>query len=524
MKSYFKVLIEKSGIKNFISKNSYSIILGTLIIIGLLLRLKFLAKMGSFCFDEMASITIANFDFPKILEYFAIENNPPLHFLYLHFWIKIFGDGETVVRISSLIFGLLAIPLTYLVGKEIFSKKTGLIAAIFSTISFWQIYYSVEARMYPMFLFLSLTSIYFFWKTLKENKKKFKFFYFISSFLLIYTHLFGWLVIIFQNLFFFIYRKYYKPTKSFFYKANLALIAIFSVWLIPKFLSIIHQPVLQGWYFKNQITPLNIFQVLEKNIGIISINKFLHLFVYLAIAVLIITNFILLVRQNRDARSVFCLPNTKKYLFVFLWIVIPVFLSYFANLMISKYLIFIGPATHLLIAQSIININKSKKNILLIAVIIFLILFIGILPSITRTNKLYCWDQMAEYISREEKVSDKIIIHSFVDILEFRKYYKGDAPYEGFYIFKSNDNLEKAIIKYNWNQTFKRSDFSAIDNKLNIMTKGHKRIFLIDSIIPQFDPENLVIEWFAKNNWRLIEKKVFNSRSKLYIWLWEKIE
>ncbi|MEA2064871.1 MAG: glycosyltransferase family 39 protein [Patescibacteria group bacterium] len=486
-----------------------------------------LSRMGSFYFDEMASVTIANFNFPEILEYFVIENNPPLHFLYLHFWIKIFGDGEIAVRISSLIFGLLAIPLTYLVGKEIFSKKTGLIAAAFMAISPGLIYFSVEARMYSMLLSLSLFSIYFYWKILKENKKISKLFYVFSSILLIYSHFFGYLVIIFQNIFFFVYRKNYQHIKIFFYKINIILIIVFSFWFIPKFLTLVYLPVSQGWYFAMTTSLLNIFSTFEEIIGITHNNRFLHAFCFLLIFALIITDFILFIKQWKKNNYTFGLTCQHRYFFVYLWIIIPVFLSYIGNLMISKYLIFITPALYLLIAQAIVSINLKLRirKVVLMTVVVFIMLFIAILPRMIIKNKIYYWDEVADYISFKEKSGDKIILHSFVDILEFRRYFKANAPYEGFYIFNDeNDDLEKIIIKHNWNHGFINNDIAVISDKLNIMTKNYKRIFLIDSIIPTFDPHDFVVNWFPKNNWRLIERKMFNYKLKPCVWIWEKID
>ena len=45
--------------------------------------------------------------------------------------MKAFGDGELAVRIPSIIAGTLAIPALYLLGRELYDRRTGLVAAAF---------------------------------------------------------------------------------------------------------------------------------------------------------------------------------------------------------------------------------------------------------------------------------------------------------------------------------------------------------------------------------------------------------
>lgn len=508
-------------------KNRYFLAITSIILIGLIIRLKFLSNMGSYWFDEMAAITIAKFNFPKILDYLAIENNPPLSYLYLHFWIKFLGDGELTTRISSLIFGIASIPLTYFVGKEIFSRKTGLIASLFLTLSFFPIYYSVEARMYSLLLLLALSSVYFYWKILKENKRKYWIFYALSSVLLVYTHLFGWLIIIFQNAFFLLYSKRYLFIKNNLYKTDFILIFFFLPWLVPKLYSLINMPVAQGWYFVNNVEPNDIFITINELLLLNNINRNMALANLLLFVALIITSFITFLKSSPKNTFTFELKLEKEKVFLILWIVIPIFIAYNLNLLIPKYLIFIGPPFYFLIAEGIINL-KLKQFSQILTIIISLILFISAWTAWTTAiynNRLYFWDTLAGYIQNNEKPGDKIIIHSFMDTLEIRRYYKGKAPYEGFYIFDDNSEteLEKLIIKHNWNNYIgSKNDITGASNKLKIITNGYKRIFLVDSDI-LLDPNNFVVTWFQQNNWRLIEKKEFKHSTKPIVWVWEKI-
>lgn len=508
-------------------KNHYLIAICAITIMGLLLRLKFLPNMGSFWFDEMASITIARFNFPKILEYFVIENNPPLSFIYLHFWIKLFGEKENIVRISSLIPSIVAIPATYLIGKEIFSKKTGLIAALLMSLSFFQIYYSAEARMYPLFQFLALCSIYFFWKILNnEDRKRNWIFYAISSLLLIYTHTFAWTVIFFQIIFLFINRKDHAKIK------NKILIIIFFVfiffltWFIPKIQTTKFSNMANGWYFQTNSDILSsIIKIFTDLLYERTPYKFTEY--HLAVLIILLAISAFLTHEKNKKKLSFNLP--KPLLFIFLWIITPliIFFLFFPS-GLSKYVIFTSPALYLLIAQGIINLKLKFQISIPIILFISLVIFSNTFFNIKNDSKIFIWDKVAEYISQEENAEDKIIIHSFVSILEFKQYYKGKTPYEGFYMFENNDEFNKLIIKRNWNTAILEKDYQAVDKKMKIATDGYKRIFLVESNRPAIDPYDLVSKWFFENNWRFVKVEKFEIKNPIIdmrpkIWIWKKI-
>lgn len=493
---------------------------------GLIIRLLYLSKVGSYWFDEIASLIIARLDFPKIWEYLIMENNPPLSFLFLHFWIKLFGEGEKIVRISSLIFSIASIAATYFIGKEIFSKKTGLLAAFFMSLSFFQVFYSAEAKMYSLFQFLALCSIYFFWKVLNENKKINWIFYTASSLLLIYTHIFAWLILIFQNIFLLIYRKDYAKIKNKILAINLLILTFFFTWFIPKIQTFEFSDLTNAWYFKTNYNTLsNILSIGQRIIDLIyetAPNKLLELPLVILIILLGISAFLLHIKNNRNNEFTFLFHLTKPLLFVSLWMAIPLIMLFlFFPSGTSKYVIFVGPALYLLIARGINKLKLKPEIIISIILFISLAIFSNTFNNIKNTKQAYVWNKVAEYISKEEKPEDKIILHSFVGIFEFRQYYKGKNSYEGFYIFDNNDELDKMILRRNWNTVILEKDYPNVDKKMKTATSEYKRIFLIEKNQQTFDPYNLILKWFYKNNWHLIKTENFNNNDPIIL-IWGK--
>ena len=93
--------------------------------------------------------------------------HPPLYFIIAHYWYLL-GTSEFMLRFPSVVFGIAAIPMMYLVARRLFGNTAAGISALFIAISPFHIWYSQEARMYSLQVLLVLASTLFFlraWET-----------------------------------------------------------------------------------------------------------------------------------------------------------------------------------------------------------------------------------------------------------------------------------------------------------------------------------------------------------------------
>lgn len=149
------------------------IFLALLVLLGLELRVA-VANVPLW-YDEGHSVLVAIKDFPFGINEFLFTKDfqhTPFYFYFLHFWLKIFGGSEILMRMSSAIFGLATIPLTYIVGKKLYDKNVGIIAAVLTTVSPLLIYYSIEIRMYSMVVFFAVLSMNYLLDYDKNGDKK----------------------------------------------------------------------------------------------------------------------------------------------------------------------------------------------------------------------------------------------------------------------------------------------------------------------------------------------------------------
>ncbi|MFX0072855.1 MAG: glycosyltransferase family 39 protein, partial [Candidatus Hermodarchaeota archaeon] len=125
--------------------------------------------------DEAISIAIATSSNSSFWTKVIGDIHPPLYYIILRGWILIFGKSIFSVRLLSVLFSILTLPILYLIGKEIINENLGLIIIFLYSISPFSIFFANEVRSYSLIHFLFTLSLYFAIKCLKspENVKNY---------------------------------------------------------------------------------------------------------------------------------------------------------------------------------------------------------------------------------------------------------------------------------------------------------------------------------------------------------------
>ena len=128
--------------------------------IGALLRVFLLAAKGLWL-DEAFSVWLSSHNILDMLHWVvSVDQHPPLYYLLLHYWIALNGDTPYDVRMLSVLFGVAAIPVIYLIGKRISGPALGLAAAMLLALSPFHIRFAQETRMYTLLTFNAAVAIY----------------------------------------------------------------------------------------------------------------------------------------------------------------------------------------------------------------------------------------------------------------------------------------------------------------------------------------------------------------------------
>jgi mannosyltransferase len=136
----------------------------TVIVIGLVVAAAALRfwRIGhqSFWYDEAFTVVLVHRS-PSAM--FALlpktELTPPLYYSIAWVWVRIFGYGEAGLRSLSALAGVATVPAMYGAGKELISRRAGLIAAALVAFNPLLIWYSQEARSYSVLVLFATLSL-----------------------------------------------------------------------------------------------------------------------------------------------------------------------------------------------------------------------------------------------------------------------------------------------------------------------------------------------------------------------------
>jgi len=153
----------------------------------------------SLWFDEAASVRIVRQDFATMLASIKDDERiPPLHYLVLHVWVRVFAHAEWSVRLPSALAGVGAVWALYLLTRRLFGVVPALIAALLLAVAPFQIQYSQEARSYSLMLLMSLLSCWLFVRMFEETRPRTDGAFVLAGAAALYSHLYGLFTLIAQ--------------------------------------------------------------------------------------------------------------------------------------------------------------------------------------------------------------------------------------------------------------------------------------------------------------------------------------
>lgn len=128
-----------------------------MVVAGLVLR--FLMLRESAWGDEMSTLWIIRGN-----DFFGVvstvnsdaEISPPFYFLLAKISSWIFGQTPEGVRLPSLVAGVLAVPVFYLVGLKALGRRAALYATAIATVAPFLVYFSANARAYSVMILMLL--------------------------------------------------------------------------------------------------------------------------------------------------------------------------------------------------------------------------------------------------------------------------------------------------------------------------------------------------------------------------------
>ncbi|OGH82202.1 MAG: hypothetical protein A2469_03210 [Candidatus Magasanikbacteria bacterium RIFOXYC2_FULL_40_16] len=491
--------------KSFIKK-WYPLFL--ILILALALRIYLLINRGTFWFDENFSIHFSSIaSWTETIKYWVLETNPPLYTFFLRFYLSFINENnETLVRLPSLVFSTASIILLYIFAQKMFSRRAAITSATLLSISTLSLFISVEARVYSLLTFLTILSFYLFQKLAFDgklntygNNKQWILYFFVNLFLL-YAHLTGAVVLICQ----FIMLAAVKTRREKFwswFKMNLLAVGFYLVWLVPSVLNKMNLKLGTAWYFETNGDILNLLFAPIFNTIISGFQETLFFIVFIIIMYLLIRD--ISGEKHKDRKAL---------ILVSIWALLPPVLSAFLGVFVLKYIVIAYPALYLFYSYFLDKYVASNK---LFALIFAVILLISLPHTYLLVSKpIFSWRDITGYIEANENETTVTMV-PFMEALSFNKYYKGNRPVIGVYMYDDNLSLEERIVRYNWNLLETTDEHLQAWLFTNIERECATKVF---SIHPSDTFERLD-ETFLENGWTLdeVQKPYGLSLNNLYI-------
>lgn len=112
-------------------------------------------NVQSIWLDESATIILVRHGFWGMLSHLpASESAPPLYYIVVWAWTKVFGVGALSFRSFSALVGTITVPVMYAAGRRM-SPRVGVWAAALAAVNPAMYYYSQEARAYALLILFS---------------------------------------------------------------------------------------------------------------------------------------------------------------------------------------------------------------------------------------------------------------------------------------------------------------------------------------------------------------------------------
>jgi len=392
--------------------------------------------------DEPFTIFYSQADFLSLFEMLKTENNPPLFFILLHFWIKIFGISAFSVRFMPMIFSTLTALVICLTGKKFFSLRTGLVASLLFTFSNYHLLFAHEARVYSLFALLTSVSMFLFLQLIIRQDIRTIILLIAVNLMLLYSHFFGFYVLFIQMTSCFLIRELRTRVLKQYFVILLIVIVLYAPYLSVFFSRFWMSSTHGTWVPKPSISDLYNMVWRFSNVPVTTVCFLIILF----------AAFILYLTHRKKTES--CQTNSA---LVLIWFFLPYLfmflISFKIPMFLDRYMVFTSIGYYFLIAIAVSSLGKKRWVFYILSFTVVFLMAVSFNPQ--EDNKRRVKEVVQTVKSLKTKESVIVICPSWLDF-GFVYYYN-----QGY--FKDYKNLKRNLNK---DRVFSINNIDQIDTAL----------------------------------------------------------
>jgi len=476
-------------------------------IAALLYRLVGIVKPEGLWNDEYVSWAIAATPFSDgFIQAMKAQCHMPLYYFYLKTFMAWGGNGDLLLRLTSVLAGVLAVIVMYFTGKQK-DKKTGIIASAITAFSSFLIYYSQEVRLYSLLFLLSALSLLYFIRFVKTQNKTSLIGIILFDFLIMFTHTIGFVFIFLQliALTVLLFKEYKKQLLT----VWLGIFAL-GILVIPNILHIFTKSGISQWWGDFSISKICFLMtdyfspVLTNLVNAPDIFWYNHSFSFLVFTVIpaiIAIGFIIR-----------ALIKNKLNFALFIMAVCTVFILAIAAIMgklvfITKYTIEIYPILIFLMAAGVTEVRKPILKYFLLGIFFLLNLYYLTFSPVSapRMPRPQGHKIVAEILNNSKINDGDILLFEYYSPERFKKYidinkYKTYSINKGnFYEFLNKNSTYKSAAengKTEFKETFSGGpnillEYYLKTNILDNMQKNQSLYIIVNDSVALYTQEGM---------------------------------
>ncbi len=444
--------------------------------------------------DEAVSVLYASRGYGEMLRLASqIDVHPPLYYSLLYPWMMAVGEGEFAVRFLSLIFGLLSLPLVFILGRNLLSPEVGLVGAFMMAVNPFQIWFAQDARMYILSLTLTLASMLLFLKALKGERGYLWAAYTLVTILSLYSHYYGAFVLLAQGLFFLLWWPRHREMVAPWLLSQVVIGAALLPWLYLAFPNIVA--------YGGTGESVGFLTMVWRVLGAFSLGLTVEGWVRLLLSACFLP--LLALGLWSTARR-----SWYTFAFLALYALVPIFGVFIASrqrsLFTERYLVAISPAYYLLLGGGLAwgkgvlsrktgSVFFGAATLLILASSCYSLYGYHFLPQYAKSPD---WRSLARYLRDSQREGD-VVIQNHLD-QAFLYYYRGPSP---------------LVVLPRGSPP----DLEETEKRLEEIVARYRRIWLLPDPVGYTDPTGFVERWLDRRCYPEGEATISSLRLKLYL-------
>ncbi|HLZ30992.1 MAG TPA: glycosyltransferase family 39 protein [Chloroflexota bacterium] len=421
----------------------------------------------SLWYDEGISAFQLTRSFPDIVGAAALDTHPPLYYETLKAWADVFGSSELGLRSLSAVCGLLAVVLTWLIGRRLFGPLVASVAALLLAVAPLAVYYSQEVRMYAQVTALGLLAVY-------AYTRRNDWLYAVAGIATLYSQYLGVALLLALNLHALVWwRTRTRREWLTWLAANVVVAVGFLPWL-PTFLAQQNHALNTH---PRTLTGLLLDTLTAYGGGIANGNVFLVAGGALAVLAVVGWGFSLRDRGEREHAS----------LALLVWLLplgLVLGLGLRSGLFELRYLVVSLPGLVLLAGLAVVRLLRQPVVVTVAAMLAVVPAALGLQqqyfdPALARDD----YRGLVAAIEREARPTDAVLLSAPNQVEIFGYYYRGPLATIGLPAQRPIDPQDTV-------------------QRLDAMRARYDRIWLVSWAMGEADPRGVIATWLAENGFQ----------------------